>query len=67
MDEADIADILITRTSETAIMSAGLAKPEAYFCGVCMECEEPVAYPLRWCTPSCRDTWSLRKANRLGQ
>ena len=67
MDEADNAQIKIDIDSERAIIAARLHQPEAYFCGVCIECEEPVEYPKRWCSKSCCDVWSLRKNNRINQ
>lgn len=34
------------------------------FTGACLFCEEPVAYPLRWCDADCRDDWEKQEHAR---
>jgi len=66
-DEADIAQQVIERDLDLSLYTNRLQRPEAYFCGVCLECEEPTEHPKRWCSADCRDKWSLRKQNRIHQ
>lgn len=66
-DEADDANLRIELELYSTLKANRLQKPEAYFCGVCLSCKIPVENPKRWCSAECRDSWSLKKKNRIHQ
>ncbi len=54
-DEADLAQQVMDRAMQAAIMGGRQEGPEAT--GYCLNCDAPIITARRWCCPECRDEW----------
>lgn len=59
-DIADKANDLVAMNEELALRSLRSQKPKAVFTGYCLNCEDDVVEPKRWCGADCRDQWEKR-------
>ena len=60
VDQAQDAEALFMDLARKAI---ALAAPVLPANGVCYNCQDEVAYDLRFCDSFCRDDYALRKAS----
>lgn len=66
MDEIDIAGEHIEKALAYGIAAASKPRFTVLATGACLECEEPLAEGVRWCSGSCRDQWQSRVNRSTG-
>lgn len=62
MDEADIADIYMTRNLEQSLAAARNTKATIVANGQCHSCEHPVEPNKLFCDALCREDWERVQA-----
>lgn len=62
-DIADLANEQVAKIEELAMrkFQAEKVKLKAAHTGFCLNCDEAVDPPKRWCDTDCRDDWERRK------
>lgn len=60
-DIADKANDLVAMNDELALRGVRNKITKAEFTGFCLNCDEVVEEPRRWCDADCRDQWERRK------
>ena len=56
-DEIDLAQDMIERTTDSAILAARNYKPEAEYTGFCLNCGDETRHGQRWCDRTCQWDW----------